>query len=98
MKVAHRSEVRFGYPFLCDPDAFDRRCRQRGQAQWRGRDRPLSIREEARFPEDDLMAHVKDHLNPPEGKPLTAWLWKRRRIWSSRLRLRRHATRKSWRG
>ncbi len=76
MKVADCSEVLFVYPFLFDPDTFDRRRQQGEKARWQGRERPLSVWEQARFPEDDLLAHVKDYLNPPEGRPPTALVWK----------------------
>ncbi len=75
MLVANRSEALFVYPFLFDPDTFDRRRQQADQAHWQAQKRLLPIWERGRFSEDDLLAHVKDYLNPPEGKPPTALLW-----------------------
>lgn len=76
MKVADCSEVLFVYPFLFDPDTFDQRHNQSEKAYWQGRERSLQVWERGKFPPDDLLAHVRDYLNPPEGRLPTALLWK----------------------
>jgi len=68
--------VRFVYPFLFEPEDFEALVRTAEQAQWPGPEgTAFQVWTPARFPEADLLAHVRNHLNPPEGKVPTARLW-----------------------
>jgi hypothetical protein len=75
MKVAEQSFVRFVYPFLFEPSEFRKLAEAAGKAKWQGRERAFHVWKEARFHEEDLLAHVRDYLNPPAGKAPTALLW-----------------------
>jgi hypothetical protein len=73
--VAASSFVRFVYPFVFEPEAFDAHTVAIYAACWPGRERPLQVWQEAAFPEEDLLSHVARYLNPPAGTPPTARLW-----------------------
>jgi len=49
--------------------AVDRDALDVGDQAW-----PIWAR--SRFPQDDLLRHVADYLNPPPGVPATACLWR----------------------
>ncbi|MHC4401467.1 MAG: hypothetical protein ACYTG0_17485 [Planctomycetota bacterium] len=73
MKVLERSFVRFVYPFLFDAESFSTRSGNVDAATLKGRS-PLWRKRP--FPEGELLPHVARYLNPPEGTPPTARLWK----------------------
>ncbi len=59
------SFVRFVYPFVFKEETRLEQISERLEAQgWRM----------LRFPEGDLLPHVRDYLNPPEGSEATAYL------------------------
>jgi hypothetical protein len=70
------SFIHFVYPFLFDPDTFAARAAAIDQAEGQNRKGSFRIWESDQFPEDDLLAHVADYLNPPSDKMPTARLWK----------------------
>ena len=68
---------RFVYPFLFEGDAFGEHADRIEGARWEGRERALDIWSPQAFPNEDLLAHVAEYLNP-DGKssqPPTARLW-----------------------
>lgn len=67
------SFIYFVYPFLYEAETFARRVQAVQQAQWQGRERPLTMWQAERFPEDDLLAHVARYLNPSKHTPPTAY-------------------------
>jgi hypothetical protein len=76
MKLNARSFAVFVYPFSFDRARFadlvgavDRDALAVGDQGW-----PVWAR--SRFPQDDLLRHVADYLNPPPGVPATACLWR----------------------
>ena len=76
MKVdINASFIHFVYPFLFDSESFEERAKAIETARWQEKNEGLKIWREHRYPEDDLLAHVKNYLNPPEGTPPTALLW-----------------------
>jgi hypothetical protein len=76
MKVAECSFAEFVYPFLFEAGEFESLVRAAGEARWPGREgKSFTIWQVAQFPEEDLLAHVRDYLNPPEGKVPTARIW-----------------------
>ena len=78
MRVDQRiSFVHFTLPFLFEPSEFERRKDAFEKASMKAKDgRTYPVWEKTRFPSDDLLEHVRNYLNPPEGKPATAHLWK----------------------
>ena len=63
------------YPFLFAAERFEERVAQVQEAKAPGQERDLSLWSVQKFPEDDLLAHVRRYLNPPEGTRPTALLW-----------------------
>jgi len=71
------SWVRFVYPFLFKPSEWESRVQAIEAMEWPGRDqRRLQVWQRATFPQEDLLAHVRDYLNPPPETTATAYLWK----------------------
>jgi hypothetical protein len=70
------SSVIFVYPFCFRGPAFDGIARSISAAKWPGRDSLLQVWEKAKFPKEDLLAHVAEYLNPEGDNPATARLWK----------------------
>jgi len=70
------SFVLFVYPFLFDGTNLKAIEDAVKKANWSTGEKTLPLWEAAKFPEDDLLAHVKNYLNPPEGKEPTALLWR----------------------
>ena len=56
----------FVYPFLFLSETFDTHAQAVRQAQWPGRERPLTVWTSSRFPEGELLPHVHHYLNPHE--------------------------------
>ncbi len=77
MRVAKESSfIHFVYPFLFDTDEFDDRVEafQEATQQVHGKqEKPVWC--EAKFPEDELLSHVRNYLNSSQGAPATAHLW-----------------------
>lgn len=72
----HASFIYFVYPFLFDTDRFMSYLNTLELVHWEGRKRPLKVWDQQDFPEDELLSHVADFLNPPKGKPPKARLLK----------------------
>src|SRR5215212_9420351 len=72
--VDHRSFAALVYPFLFDPARFKDRAGA-GLASCWDEQRPLKVWQQARFPQEDLLAHVAEYLNPSEGVEPTALVW-----------------------
>jgi len=71
------SFVHFTLPFLFEPSEFERRKDAFEKASMKTKGgQTCPVWEKTRFPSDDLLEHVSNYLNPPEGKPATAHLWK----------------------
>jgi len=73
------SFVHFVYPFLFEADTFAKRVATIRQAQWQGRERPLTVWQTDRFPEDELLPHVARYLNSGDGTSPTAQMWEMER-------------------
>lgn len=71
-RVTSTSFVRFVYPFLFDSDSFDRYAAGVDSAKC-GSLGPLWERHD--FPQEDVLHHVAQFLNPPDGVAPTARLW-----------------------
>jgi hypothetical protein len=72
------SFIYFVYPFLFDTDQFASYLNGFELAHWEGRKRPLKVWDQQDFPEEELLSHVADFLNPPEDKAPAARLLKLR--------------------
>lgn len=71
------SFILFVYPFLFAAEDFEARAQSAGRAVIGRNEREgrQPLWRAKRFPEDDLLEHVRRYLNPPEGVPATALLW-----------------------
>jgi len=70
------SFANFVYPFLFKAEESFMRIEAIEHAQWKGKDRPFTVWKHQSFPEDDLLSHVANYLNPREVTEPTARLWK----------------------
>ena len=66
----------FVYPFLFDARTFEQRVERIDNAELPGRQGPQAAWQADVFPEDNLLAHVKDSLNPLPGTVATTRVWK----------------------
>jgi len=62
------SFIHFAFPFLFNPDEFKGLAEAIGGSE--------GVWERLKFPEEDLLAHVREYLNPQDEKQPTAYLWK----------------------
>ena len=61
------SFARFVYPFAFDPDTFSDRLQTLASSKWCAGERELPVWETGRFPESDLLAHVRNYLTVGES-------------------------------
>ena len=80
------SFINFVYPFLFDPTQFAMYVAELDQHEWEGQNRALKVWKQETFPEEELLSHVADFLNPPAEKSPTARLWEimGETLWSPR--------------
>jgi len=69
------SALRFVQPFTFDGRTFAERAAAVEGSVWTGR-RPLSVWRQQQFPTTDLLAHVAEFLQPTDGTPRAAALWR----------------------
>jgi hypothetical protein len=69
------SSVSFIYPFLYDGAMFEQYANQVDVARWSGIDKCFQVWNTAWFPEDDLLPHVANYLNPSKGSLTAARAW-----------------------
>ena len=65
----------FIYPFQFDHTQFKSLADGIDRKEWPGKKRKLEVWETLDFPSEELLSHIADFLNPPEGRSPTARLW-----------------------
>jgi len=76
MQIDNKSSFyNFVYPFQFDHTQFKSLADDIDRKEWPGKKRALEVWETLDFPSEELLSHIADFLNPPEGRSPTALLW-----------------------
>jgi hypothetical protein len=70
------SSIRFIYPFTFAGDSIASRAAAIGGATWRIGENVLPIWERQAFSTEDLLSQAADFVDPPDGAPLSARIWR----------------------
>ncbi|OQW99075.1 MAG: hypothetical protein BWK80_63495 [Desulfobacteraceae bacterium IS3] len=74
--ISEPSFASFVYPFLFEADEFDERIKIIENAAYQKKEKAVTIWEDQKFPEDDLLAAVSKYLNAGNSSMTTARAWK----------------------